>query len=419
MEEPEEKKDTGKNVRCYDEGWLKLCAKLEPVATDVCLVCKQIAKNAVELTCEGHIEGDSVLIVGEECLNKYLQENDGECPSKNGHSNCTYTKSRVVRKRIENLEVIVHSNTKYFKQNRESNAECQYKGKIKDIQEHLEKMCPLYPIDCPFRKCGYGVHLDLVSKHAEQLQIELVTCEAKLEQSNVQYQEHITLLQVEIWRVSVNLRANYRLASRKCWKQKDFLFSIFLFLKKYFTANINFGSNNVRVISNALVVMIGISKYHDNKVWPNLPNIKTKDLVNFKELFEKKFNYDFVCNHEPSMAKDDVHEFFANLMINYKLCKNSRHYDALIVILCAHGEEGDMLVTSDGKKVPVDKIRTLFDCHKLKAFKDCPKIFIVDIDRGRNIPTDYKMVMRGREKHKREHSGDGFFTIWSTTKGSQ
>ncbi|ETN98478.1 hypothetical protein RFI_39018 [Reticulomyxa filosa] len=181
------------------------------------------------------------------------------------------------------------------------------------------------------------------------------------------------------------------------------------------SANLN---TTIRVVRNALVAMIGISEYDDNKKWANLPNIKEDDTVNFKDLFEKELNYDFVHNQEARMTKEGVKDFFSNLMLSRELHKNSMNYDALIVILCANGDEGDVLTSSDGKGVSIDEIRHSFDCDNLEAFKNCPKIFIVDIGRGDSIPKAYKMVMRGREQPLRYgHNDDGFFTIWSTTKG--
>ncbi|ETO10845.1 hypothetical protein RFI_26532, partial [Reticulomyxa filosa] len=116
--------------------------------------------------------------------------------------------------------------------------------------------------------------------------------------------------------------------------------------KPSLSANLN---TTVRVVRNALVVMIGISEYADNSRWSNLPNIEEKDIVNFKNLFEKELNYDFVHNQEARMTKEGVKDFFSNLMLSRELHKNSMNYDALIVILCAHGDKGDVLISSDGK----------------------------------------------------------------------
>ncbi|ETN99636.1 hypothetical protein RFI_37832 [Reticulomyxa filosa] len=52
----------------------------------------------------------------------------------------------------------------------------------------------------------------------------------------------------------------------------------------------------------------------------------------------------------------------------------------------------------------------------MEAFKDLPKIFIIDACRGENAPKSYELAMRGNEI-LHGHNDDGFLIIWSTTKG--
>ncbi|ETO33231.1 hypothetical protein RFI_03875, partial [Reticulomyxa filosa] len=177
-----------------------------------------------------------------------------------------------------------------------------------------------------------------------------------------------------------------------------------------------------KIISNALVVMIGISKYIDNKKWPNLKNVKDIDMINFKQLFKQELNYKFVCNEESTMNKEDVHEFLADVIAKQKLHKNKRKYDALIIILSGHGNEGDVLVTSEGDSIPIDEIRTSFDCNRMKSLKDCPKIFIIDVCRGNYSPQSENSVLTRGENGPQQnntHNGSEFLMIWSTTKGYQ
>ncbi|ETN99528.1 hypothetical protein RFI_37942, partial [Reticulomyxa filosa] len=84
--------------------------------------------------------------------------------------------------------------------------------------------------------------------------------------------------------------------------------------------------------------MIAISEYEDNKKWRNLESAKDDDINNFKYIFEQELNYEFVCNEEPKMNKDDVNEFLATLIVNHK---NKKQYDALIIIISGHGNEGE------------------------------------------------------------------------------
>ncbi|ETN99336.1 hypothetical protein RFI_38145 [Reticulomyxa filosa] len=131
--------------------------------------------------------------------------------------------------------------------------------------------------------------------------------------------------------------------------------------------------------------MVAISEY-DNTTWSDLPNVKEKDVTNFKQLFEQELKYEVVCNSVPKMTKQDIQSFLAKLVVNHDLHENKNKYDGLIIIICGHGEDGNMLVSSDGKQVSIDKIRSTFNCNEMESFKDLPKIFIIDTCRGENIP---------------------------------
>ncbi|ETO26373.1 hypothetical protein RFI_10764 [Reticulomyxa filosa] len=169
--------------------------------------------------------------------------------------------------------------------------------------------------------------------------------------------------------------------------------------------------------------MIGISEYNSSSDYDNIVNVRENDMVNFKEIFEKQLRYDFISNKSDQMSKEDVQEFFDEMILKHKLYKNTNNYDAVVVIICGHGDIGDALVTSDGKTLGIDQIRTQFDCNKMESLKDCPKVFIVDIVRGSNFPASYPVSMRGRTKSNSSkgayygHNDDGFLTVWSTTKG--
>ncbi|ETN98889.1 hypothetical protein RFI_38598 [Reticulomyxa filosa] len=171
----------------------------------------------------------------------------------------------------------------------------------------------------------------------------------------------------------------------------------------------------IKTIKNALVIMIAISEYIDNKMWSNLPNVKETDIKNFKQLFKQELNYEIVCNQSPKMTKDDIQNFMDRIVLNFKLCKNTNKYDGLIMIICGYGENGNTLIASDGKCVSIDKIRSSFNCHKMESFKDFPKIFITDMCCDKNIPKANEIVKKGNEI-SHGHNDDGFL-IWSTTKG--
>ncbi|ETO32440.1 hypothetical protein RFI_04677, partial [Reticulomyxa filosa] len=175
-------------------------------------------------------------------------------------------------------------------------------------------------------------------------------------------------------------------------------------------------SGKCKIIKNALVVMIAISEYTDKKKYGDLSNVKDEDVNNFKQLFEQELNYTFVVNESPQMTKKEVRSFLTKFIAKYKLHANTRKYDGLIMIICGHGEKGNMLVTSDGKSLSIDEIRELFDL---------PKIFIIDVCRGETSPTAHSTTSTRGKIQKKEtvqslgHSGDGFLTIWSTISGYQ
>ncbi|ETO01809.1 hypothetical protein RFI_35630 [Reticulomyxa filosa] len=177
-----------------------------------------------------------------------------------------------------------------------------------------------------------------------------------------------------------------------------------------------------KTIKNALVVMIAISEYKDSKKWPNLENVKDRDTNNFKSIFKQELNYEFVCNEEPEMNKEDVNEFLADLISTHKLHKNKKEYDALIMIISGHGDEEDVLVTSEGNSIPINEIRSSFDCSRINSLKDCPKIFIIDVCRGNVVPQNAENIpIKGKNNKEQNnmHNDNGFLMIWSTTKGYQ
>ncbi|ETO10778.1 hypothetical protein RFI_26599 [Reticulomyxa filosa] len=171
-----------------------------------------------------------------------------------------------------------------------------------------------------------------------------------------------------------------------------------------------------KTIKNALVIIIAISEYDDNDKWKNLKNVREKDITNFKQLFEQVLNYEIVCNPSPKMTRGDILDFIDQVILNFRLRKNTKEYDGLILTICGHGENENMLVASDGKHVSIDEIRSLFNCNKMESFKNFPKIFIIDACRGGNAPKSHELVTRGNETLY-GHNDDGFLIIWSTTKG--
>ncbi|ETN98996.1 caspase-1 [Reticulomyxa filosa] len=169
--------------------------------------------------------------------------------------------------------------------------------------------------------------------------------------------------------------------------------------------------------------MIAIGEYEEKSEYNSLKNVKD-DLINFRELFETTLKYEFVCKdkNKLKMTKDDVREFLDEVIYKFKLRKNLNGYDGLIFILCGHGDDGNVLVTSEGDSLSIDKIHSDFNCNEMSSLKDIPKIFIINACRGKKMPKSHIIGMRAKpEDTKRRlyygHNDDGFFTIWSTTNG--
>ncbi|ETO07592.1 hypothetical protein RFI_29800 [Reticulomyxa filosa] len=158
-----------------------------------CLLCGQIAGNAMELTCNFHVKQENPLIIGENCLIRYLESNNNRCP-KDNHINCDYTIAKLARTLINNLTIgcpgksIIQLNQMANNANVSSIC-CGFKGKISAIKKHLEESCTFKLIDCEFKKYGcvdivtrfnYKEHYKLeIDKHLELMKNYIVKLETK------------------------------------------------------------------------------------------------------------------------------------------------------------------------------------------------------------------------------------------------
>ncbi|ETN97366.1 hypothetical protein RFI_40163, partial [Reticulomyxa filosa] len=167
----------------------------------------------------------------------------------------------------------------------------------------------------------------------------------------------------------------------------------------------------IKIIKNALVIMIAISEYTDNVEWRNLSNVK--DVENFRQLFEQNLGYEFVCNTNFKMNKEDVKEFLIELITSRGLVKNRQRYDALILIVSGHGGEGDVLITSDGKKTPIDSIRT-FQAEKENNITRRGKVHDSEVYDSEVSDSE---VSDSKVQDSKVHDGEGFLMVWSTTRG--
>ncbi|ETO01620.1 hypothetical protein RFI_35820, partial [Reticulomyxa filosa] len=105
--ESEEKKlenqiETFSLFGCFKKEWLSLTSKPQKLNTLTCCICSQIANNAMELHCDEHETADQVYLVGEQCLQNYLKQNNGKCPIQQ-HDHCEFSQNKTVRKSVSEL----------------------------------------------------------------------------------------------------------------------------------------------------------------------------------------------------------------------------------------------------------------------------------------------------------------------------
>ncbi|ETO34973.1 hypothetical protein RFI_02101 [Reticulomyxa filosa] len=64
---------------CFDKNWILQLNQHEDIHEFICLICKQIANNPMEINCTKHKNMDESLIVGENCLKQFLSKNPNSC----------------------------------------------------------------------------------------------------------------------------------------------------------------------------------------------------------------------------------------------------------------------------------------------------------------------------------------------------
>ncbi|ETO31325.1 hypothetical protein RFI_05797, partial [Reticulomyxa filosa] len=158
---------------CFNKNWIAHLNQEEQISHLICLICKQIANNPIEINCPQHENMDESLIVGENCLKNFLS-NSNACPIE-PHDGCQYFKVKAMQRQINELSVICPRQFQYDVQTVGGNEEgqtagtvmCDFKGKIKDLNDHL-KQCPLKLSDCWFKPFGCK-YSDLESKLQDHL----------------------------------------------------------------------------------------------------------------------------------------------------------------------------------------------------------------------------------------------------------
>ncbi|ETN98492.1 hypothetical protein RFI_39005, partial [Reticulomyxa filosa] len=171
---------------CHNKNYFSKEQKI--IKTFECLICGQIANNAMELICDAHDDQKDSLIIGQQCLINYLKNNNNQCPIDN-HISCKYIKSKMTRQFINDL--IIMCPVQFINQlNQKSNdtiskKSCKFEGKISEIKEHVEKSCPLKLVECEFKPFGCNEmfqHLKLqIEKHVHLLKSHIIKLEQEIQ----------------------------------------------------------------------------------------------------------------------------------------------------------------------------------------------------------------------------------------------
>ncbi|ETO20779.1 WD-40 repeat protein [Reticulomyxa filosa] len=124
----------------------------------ICWICKQVANIPIEIDCPQHQSLDEVLLVGENCLKHFLNSNPNSCPVQH-HDSCLYSRSGVIQRQIDALKVICplqfqQRSLTYSQEQGHEKVVCDFKGKIKELHDHLENACPLKLLDCWYKPFG-------------------------------------------------------------------------------------------------------------------------------------------------------------------------------------------------------------------------------------------------------------------------
>ncbi|ETO26087.1 G-protein beta WD-40 repeats containing protein [Reticulomyxa filosa] len=161
---------------CFNKDWMLQLNQPEQIDNFICLICRQVTNNAIEINCPQHQVLDMSPIVGENCLKQFLNANPNSCPIQ-FHNGCLYAQTKIAQRQIDSLKVICplqfEQNSLLSTQGRQQGGEenerimCDFKGKIKELKNHLDNVCPLKLFDCWYKPfgCEYSCHKHKLQDH--------------------------------------------------------------------------------------------------------------------------------------------------------------------------------------------------------------------------------------------------------------
>ncbi|ETO01490.1 hypothetical protein RFI_35950, partial [Reticulomyxa filosa] len=135
---------------CFSKEWILQLNQQDQITYFICLICKQVARNPIEMDCAQHQDSSESLIVGANCLKQFLSINPNSCPVQH-HNGCLYAPSRAVQVQIDS-----QTTTRRQRPKEEENEKvtCDFKGKIKELNDHLDNSCPLKLFGCWYKPLG-------------------------------------------------------------------------------------------------------------------------------------------------------------------------------------------------------------------------------------------------------------------------
>ncbi|ETO05543.1 hypothetical protein RFI_31852 [Reticulomyxa filosa] len=208
----QKQKDNLSLSECYNKDWVSLTNEPQGLSTLICCLCKQIANNAVELRCDEHENVEHVYLVGEECLQKYLKQSQGKCPIEQ-HNHCEFSQNKMARKLVSELliscprqfnlkerqvnEGIKSAEENVNELNSNSKSTCNYKGKIKGLNDHLDK-CNLIS-NKEIIQSEIGEQFNVVNEQIVKWQKMVEDLQLQIERTNEKKNKQIEQINVNLF----------------------------------------------------------------------------------------------------------------------------------------------------------------------------------------------------------------------------
>ncbi|ETO14159.1 WD-40 repeat-containing protein [Reticulomyxa filosa] len=213
---------------CFNKEWILRSCPQEYIEHCICLICKQIANNPMEIECPKHVDMNKTLIIGEHCLKLFLENHNNSCPIQS-HDNC-----HNVRRQFE--QELRRSNETEREGEIPGVIKCDFKGKLRDLNSHLINECPLNLIDCWFKSFGCNhncskhnlkehlitdmkFHFDLVSQLFQSMKQEIQLKDKQI----IEKEKQIKKMEREYQQELLKCRADIEMMKKDNDKELDVL----------------------------------------------------------------------------------------------------------------------------------------------------------------------------------------------------